>query len=81
MGLASTELHIARVRSRVARGGHDIPEEKIRERYARSLLNLILVLPKLTELRVYDNSHEADPHTGVITTVKFHVSNLLVKFR
>lgn len=65
VGLASAELHIARVRSRVARGGHDIPEEKIRERYARSLLNLIRVLPKWTELRVYDNSHEADPHTGV----------------
>jgi len=64
VGLASAELHIARVRSRVARGGHDIPEEKIRERYARSLLNLLRVLPKLTELRVYDNSHEADPHTG-----------------
>lgn len=64
VGLASAELHIARVRSRVARGGHDIPEEKIRERYARSLLNLIRVLPKLTELWVYDNSREADPHTG-----------------
>jgi predicted ABC-type ATPase len=64
VGLASAELHIARVRSRVARGGHDIPEGKIRERYARSLLNLIRVLPKLTELWVYDNSHEADPHTG-----------------
>jgi predicted ABC-type ATPase len=63
-GLASAELHIARVRSRVARGGHDIPEGKIRERYAQSLLNLIRVLPKLTELWAYDNSHEADPHTG-----------------
>ncbi len=33
VGLASPELHIARVRSRVAAGGHDIPEAKIRERY------------------------------------------------
>jgi predicted ABC-type ATPase len=65
VGLASVELHIARVRSRVARGGHDIPEERIRERYARSLLNLIQLLPKLTELRVYDNTREADPHSGV----------------
>jgi predicted ABC-type ATPase len=65
VGLASVELHIARVRSRVARGGHDIPEERIRERYARSLLNLIHLLPKLTELRVYDNTREADPHSGV----------------
>lgn len=64
VGLASPELHIARVRARVARGGHAIPEERIRERYARSLLNLIRLMPKLTEVRVCDNSREADPHTG-----------------
>ena len=64
VGLATADLHVVRVRSRVARGGHDIPEEKIRERYAHSLLNLIRLLPKLTELRLYDNSHEGDPHTG-----------------
>jgi predicted ABC-type ATPase len=65
VGLSSPELHIARVRSRVARGGHDIPETKIRERYDPSRLNLIQLMPKLTELRVYDNSQEANPHAGV----------------
>ena len=64
VGLTNAELHIARVHARVMRGGHDIPEERIRQRYARSLLNLIQLMPKLTELRVYDNSVEADPHTG-----------------
>lgn len=64
VGLASAELHIARVRARVALGGHDIPEAKIRHRYVRSIENLIRLLPRLTELRVFDNSHEADPHTG-----------------
>lgn len=64
VGLSSVELHIARVRSRVAEGGHDILEEKIRERYASSRLNLIQLLPKLTELLLYDNSEEADPKTG-----------------
>jgi predicted ABC-type ATPase len=62
VGLSSPELHIARVRARVARGGHDIPEETIRERYARSRINLIELLPRLTELRVFDNSVEANPH-------------------
>lgn len=65
VGLASPELHIARVRARVARGGHDIPEDRIRERYNRSRLNLIHLLPNLTELRVYDNSREADPFRGI----------------
>ena len=64
VGLNSPDLHMARVRSRVARGGHDIPEEKIRERYDRSRLNLIELMPRLTELRVYDNSFEANPHAG-----------------
>lgn len=61
VGLDSVERHIARVRGRVARGGHDIPAPKIRERYDRSRLNLIRLMPRLTELRVYDNSTEADP--------------------
>ena len=64
VGLSSPELHIARVRSRVARGGHDIPEERIRDRYDRSRLNVIHLLPKATELRVFDNSKDADPFAG-----------------
>jgi predicted ABC-type ATPase len=64
VGLNRVELHIARMRARVAKGGHFIPEEKIRERYDRSRLNLIRLLPHLTELLVYDNSREADPDTG-----------------
>jgi predicted ABC-type ATPase len=64
VGLSSPELHIARVRSRVARGGHDIPQERIRERFDRSRIHLIEVMPRLTELRVFDNSFDADPHAG-----------------
>lgn len=64
VGLDSVERHIARVLSRVAQGGHDIPEERIRERYTQSRLNLIRLLPRLTELLLYDNSDEADPRTG-----------------
>jgi predicted ABC-type ATPase len=64
VGLSSAELHIARVKSRVEQGGHEIPEGRIRERYTRSRLNLIQLLPTLTELLLYDNSEEADPKTG-----------------
>src|SRR5258706_1919028 len=39
-GLASPELHIERVRARVRRGGHDIPESEIHRRYRHSRLNL-----------------------------------------
>ena len=64
VGLESPELHIARVQSRVARGGHDISESDIRRRYEHSRLNLIDLLPVLRALRVFDNSAEADPARG-----------------
>lgn len=64
VGLASPEHHLARVRARVRKGGHDIPEADIRRRYDQSRLQLISLLPHLSELRVYDNSAEADPHQG-----------------
>jgi predicted ABC-type ATPase len=73
VGLTNAELHIARVRARAKRGGHDIPEERIRQRYPRSVFNLIQLVPKLTELRVYDNSVEADPHTGATPEPKLIV--------
>lgn len=65
VGLSGPELHIERVRSRVRRGGHDIPEEDIRRRYVHSRLNLIHLLPYLHALRVYDNSADADPVQGL----------------
>jgi predicted ABC-type ATPase len=64
VGLQGENLHISRVRSRVAKGGHDIQEAKIRERYVRSRAKLIELLPKLTELKVFDNSEEGDPQSG-----------------
>lgn len=63
-GLDTPELHIARVASRVARGGHDIQEEDIRKRYDSSRKNLIGLMPRLTQLQVYDNSIDADPVSG-----------------
>jgi len=61
VGLQSVELHLARIRARVNKGGHNIPEAKVRERYFRSCWNLVQLAPKLTELLVYDNSEQADP--------------------
>lgn len=63
-GLATPELHLARVAARVRRGGHDIPEQAILRRYDRSRRNLIALLPFVTELTVHDNSSEGDPATG-----------------
>lgn len=66
VGLSSPELHIERVRARVAAGGHDIPEEKIRERWDASRRNIVTLMPFVTELRVFDNSETGDPDAGTI---------------
>ncbi len=64
VSLATPELHIARVKARVSKGGHDIPEADIRRRFDAGRVNLVRLIPKLTALRVYDNSLEADPDSG-----------------
>lgn len=58
VGLASPELHIERVRARVAASGHDIPEARIRERWRSSRQNVIRLLPHVRELVLFDNSRE-----------------------
>lgn len=60
-GLSSPELHIERVKLRVAHGGHDIAESKIRERWINSISNLIDLMPHVTNLFVFDNSVTAAP--------------------
>ena len=69
VGLASVAHHLRRVAARVANGGHDIPEAKIRERWEKSRLNLVRLLPHLAELMVWDNSAEMDFATGAPSPV------------
>jgi predicted ABC-type ATPase len=63
-GLSNVDLHIKRVSSRVKKGGHPIPEADIRKRWIGSHVNLVKLLPHVTNLRVYDNSAEKDPDKG-----------------
>lgn len=57
--LSSPELAVERVRSRVAKGGHNIPEEVIRRRYRKGLKNFVdLFMPLCDEWLVADNSFE-----------------------
>lgn len=49
-------INVARVRDRVADGGHDVPEEKIRTRYVRCLEILPRLIDVCDKIAVYDNS-------------------------
>jgi predicted ABC-type ATPase len=50
------EINVTRVRNRVAAGGHAVPEQKVRERYARSALLLSLAVRDCDRVVLYDNS-------------------------
>lgn len=53
---ADPMINVWRVRSRVEAGGHDVPEEKIIERYDRAL-ELVKELVKICDVcHIYDNS-------------------------
>lgn len=57
--LPSSEMAVARVRQRVAAGGHDVPEEVIRRRFDAGLRNFEqLYKPLVDEWVLYDNSGE-----------------------
>lgn len=56
VGLSSPELHLQRIRERVGRGGHDIPEDKVRQRYDASRKNLLSFIGTQASIRVWDNS-------------------------
>jgi predicted ABC-type ATPase len=57
--LDSPERCIDRVRRRVAKGGHAVPEDKIVERYARSLNQLPWFLERADRALLFDNSGES----------------------
>ncbi|HEX8527367.1 zeta toxin family protein [Allosphingosinicella sp.] len=54
--LDSPERNIQRVRLRVSKGGHDVPDEKVRSRYTRSLQQFPWFLDKADAAWIYDNS-------------------------
>jgi predicted ABC-type ATPase len=54
--LETPELNVQRVRLRVSKGGHDVPEEKIRARWNRSLEQLPWFLEQADQAALFDNS-------------------------
>jgi predicted ABC-type ATPase len=62
IGLESAELSVARVMHRVAAGGHDIPDEKLRSRFPRTLANLRAAIALVDEAFVFDNSSAREPY-------------------
>ncbi len=56
VALLSVAQAIERVRQRKSMGGHDVPEDKIRSRWQRSLDNLGHFTPLVDRLMVFSNA-------------------------
>ncbi len=72
VGLANVELSIARVLSRVARGGHNVPEQKLRDRFPRTQAAISAARKIADATLMFDNS--GDVHRA-LTLVRAEVKD------
>ena len=77
IGLAGAALSQARVIQRVAQGGHDVPDDRIRKRLPRSLENAKHALQFVDAAWVLDNSDADHPFELVATTRAGRVLHVL----
>jgi len=54
--LSSVDLNVQRVRLRVEKGGHGVPEDRIRDRWGRSLAQLPWFLEQADQAALFDNT-------------------------
>ncbi|HEY6136961.1 MAG TPA: hypothetical protein VI670_04275, partial [Thermoanaerobaculia bacterium] len=65
IGLDDSELSLWRVVRRVQKGGHDVPNDKLKSRFPRTLANLANALTFVDYAMVYDNSSSEEPYRFV----------------
>ncbi len=67
IGIAGPDVSEDRVAMRVSQGGHDVPSEKLRSRFPRTLANLKAAIRELPHVLVYDNNNLTTPFRLVAT--------------
>jgi len=67
VGVDSPDLSVARVSARVEEGGHVVPEDKIRTRYARGAPFIRAAVLKADRGMVFDNSNLNRPPSHCLT--------------
>lgn len=65
VALSSAKLSAERVAMRVSQGGHDVPADKLKSRYPRSLANLKAAIERLSHVLIFDNSDLARPYRSM----------------
>jgi len=65
IGIAGPELSEQRVAMRISQGGHDVPSEKLRSRFPRTMSNLGAAIGELPHVLIFDNSDLNTPFRQV----------------
>ncbi len=65
IGLSGPDQSAERVAMRVSQGGHDVPDDKLRSRFSRTLANLQAAIARLPHVLIYDNSDLNLPYRQV----------------
>jgi predicted ABC-type ATPase len=76
IGVASVELALQRIQTRVAAGQHDVPEASVRKRWSRTLANLAKWAPRVDNLLVYANNYTTK--SPVLVAMKSRKTNSVV---
>jgi len=74
VGIDDPKINVARVSARVAEGGHGVPQEKIVERYKRTMEMLFDATMEVDEALVFDNT---DPNKGMRLAAKVEGKKLI----
>lgn len=65
IGLNAASVSEQRVAMRASQGGHDVPTQKLVERYPRSIANFERAIARLPIVLAYDNSDLGSPYAPV----------------
>lgn len=76
IGIPSPEISDERVAMRVSQGGHDVPREKLEDRFPRTLANLRQALSVLPQAWIFDNEDLRRPFRLVAVVESGHIAQL-----
>jgi predicted ABC-type ATPase len=65
IGISSPKVSETRVAMRVSQGGHDVPSDKLRARFSRTLTNLRKAVRELPHVLIFDNEDLSQPFRQV----------------
>ncbi len=77
VAVRSSDIAVSRVASRVGQGGHDVPEQKTRDRFVRNQPLIREALLLADTAKIYDNTRVGTPHSLSIMFEQGHVTRII----